>query len=42
MPIQNYGLPWWLTGKKSACSAEDEGSNPGSGRSPGETNGNPQ
>ena len=28
-------------GKESACSAGDSGSNPGSGRSPGEGNGNP-
>ena len=28
-------------GKKSACNAEDPGSIPGSGRSPGEGNGNP-
>ena len=27
------GLPWWLSGKESACSAEDLGSIPGSGRS---------
>jgi len=26
MSIQNYGLPWWLTGKKSALNAGDEGS----------------
>ena len=35
------GLPWWLSGKESACSAGDMGSIPGSGRSPGEGNGNP-
>ena len=34
------GLPRWLSGKKSTCQA-DPGSNPGSGRSPGEENGNP-
>ena len=28
-------------GKESACNAEDTGSIPGSGRSPGEENGNP-
>ena len=28
-------------GKESACNAEDLGSTPGSGRSPGEENGNP-
>ena len=21
-----FGLPWWLSGKESACSAEDPGS----------------
>ena len=30
-----------LSGKESACSAEDWGSIPGSGRSPGERLGNP-
>ena len=35
------GLPWWLRGKVSACNAGDPGSIPGSGRSPGEGNGNP-
>ena len=35
------GLPWWLSGKESACSAREEGSVPGSGRSPGERNGIP-
>ena len=35
------GLPWWLSGKESACNAVDVGSIPGSGRSPGEENGNP-
>jgi len=34
-------LPWWLSGKESLCNAEDTGSIPGSGRSPGEGNGNP-
>ena len=33
------GLPWWLSGKESACSAGDAGSIPGSGRSPEEGNG---
>ena len=37
--LQN--LPSWLSGKESACKAEDWGSVPGSGRSPGEGNGNP-
>ena len=35
------GLPWWLDGKESACSAGDLGSIPGSGRSPAEGNGYP-
>ena len=35
------GLPWWLSGKESACSAGDAGLIPGLGRSPGEGNGNP-
>ena len=35
------GLPRWLRGKESACNAEDNGSIPGSGRSPGGGNGNP-
>ena len=35
------GLPWWLSVKESACNAGDPGSIPGSGRSPGEGNGNP-
>ena len=37
-------LPLWLSGKESACSAEDTGDVgliPGSGRSPGGGNGNP-
>ena len=34
------GFPGGLDGKASACSAEDPGSIPGSGRSPGEENGN--
>ena len=33
--------PRWLSGKESACDAGDVGSIPGSGRSPGEGNGNP-
>ena len=40
--IQDYvGLPWWLRGNESACSAGDMGSVPGSGRSPGGGHGNP-
>ena len=35
------GLPWWLSGKESACNAGDVGLIPGLGRSPGEGNGNP-
>ena len=35
------GLPWWLSGKESACSAGYVGSISGSGRSPGEGTGNP-
>jgi len=34
-------LPWWLRGKASACNAGDLDLIPGSGRSPGEGNGNP-
>ena len=35
------GLPWWFSGKESACSAGDMDSIPGSERAPGEDNGNP-
>ena len=35
------GLPWWLSGKESACSAADLVSTPGSGRSLGGGRGNP-
>ena len=35
------GFPGGSDGKASACSAEDLGSIPGLGRSPGEGNGNP-
>ena len=35
------GLPWWLRHKESASNAGDSSSIPGSGRSPGEGNGNP-
>ena len=34
------GLPCWLSGKESACKAGDMTSIPGSGRFPGEGNGN--
>ena len=39
----NYykGFPGGLDGKASACNAGDQGSIPGSGRYPGEGNGNP-
>ena len=36
-----YGFPAYLDSKESACNAEDPGSIPGSGRSPGEGNGDP-
>ena len=38
------GLPWWLSGKESACNAGasgDAGSVPGLGRSPGGGHGHP-
>ena len=35
------GLPWWLSGKESACQAEHVGSIPELGRSPGEGHSNP-
>ena len=38
-----WGLPWWLSGRESACNARtigDMGSIPGLGRSPGEGHGN--
>jgi len=35
------GFPGIPVGKESACSTRDPGSIPGSGRSPGEGNGNP-
>ena len=41
MCIHSGTLLWWLSGKESACQAGDEGSIPGSGRSPGGGNGNP-
>ena len=34
-------LPWWLSGKESACDTGDVGSISGLGRCPGEGNGNP-
>ena len=39
--IFNRGLPGWLSGKESACQAGDVVLIPGSGRTPGEGNGNP-
>ena len=39
--LQFQGFPHSSVGKKSACNAGDLGSIPGSGRSPGEGNGNP-
>ena len=40
-PTNLDGLTWWLSGKESACRAGHVGCIPGSGRSPGEVNGNP-
>ena len=37
--LYNFGLPRWLSGKKSSCSAGDVGSVLGLGRSPGGGNG---
>ena len=39
--LLNAGLPWWLDCKESVCNTGDPGLIPGSGRSPGEGNGNP-
>ena len=39
--LNNYSFPGGSDGKASACNAGDPGSIPGSGRSPGEGNGNP-
>ena len=36
-----FDFPGGSDGKESACNAGDQGSIPGSGRSPGEGNGNP-
>ena len=36
-----WGFPGGSNGKQSACNGGDSGSTPGSGRSPGEGNGNP-
>ena len=37
----SVGLPRWSSGNESACQEGDANSIPGSGRSPGEGNGNP-
>ena len=37
----SLGLPWWLSGKESACNAGDVSLIPGSGRSSGGGHGNP-
>ena len=37
----NLGLPSWHSGKESACSTQDTGLIPGSGRFPGGGNGTP-
>ena len=37
----HHGLSWWLSSKQSACNAGEADSIPGSGRSPGDKNGNP-
>ena len=39
-PNGALGIPWWLSGKESTSQAEDVGSIPGLGRSPGVENGN--
>ena len=39
--IDSVGFPGGSEGKESACNAGDPGSIPGSGRCPGEGNGNP-
>ena len=41
LPILDIGRPWWFSSKESAANVGDLGSIPGSGRSPGEGNGNP-
>ena len=40
-PGRESGLPWWLSGKESACQVGHASLIPGSGRSPGKGNGNP-
>ena len=39
--IERLGFPGGSDGKVTACNARDPGSIPGSGKSPGEGNGNP-
>ena len=39
--LGGYGLPWWLSGKETACSAGDVDLVPGFGRSPAVGHGNP-
>ena len=39
--VYTHRLPWWLSGKESACNAGDLDSVPGLGRSPGEAKGYP-
>ena len=41
LSIVSLGFPGGSDGKASACNVGDPGSIPGSGRSPGEGNGNP-
>ena len=41
MEASSHNFPGGSDSKESACSARDQGSIPGSGRSPGEGNGNP-
>ena len=41
LSLPGSGFPGSSVSKESACNAEDLGSIPGSGRSPGEGNGNP-
>ena len=36
-----FGFTWWLSGKEPACQCRKHGSILGSGRFPGEGNGNP-
>ena len=39
--MTNNGLLWWLSGTEHPANARDASLIPGSGRSPGEGNGNP-